>query len=498
MSSVITPSPQAPAAPPAAVPTRKRFFWGLGGVVDQLVYNNLNGLMDSIYVNAMGLSPTIIGLARSVPRLLDLVTDPFIGHLSDNTRSRWGRRRPWMFVGALITAFCAVMMWYPPTHCAPWITTTFVVGMCVLLLTLGYSMFMIPYTAQGYELSTDYNERNHVFKWRLYCFAAIGFFGPWILALCLKLEGPMANVTRGANAIHTVSLIIAAVVLLAACGPIFGCRERGEHAAEKKIKFREALWLTLRNKAFWPLVAGNFFAKFGMAVTGSFFYYVMVYHVSAGDNSTGAIRLAVFSNTYNVATFAGMALMVRFTDRVGKKPALLTLLLLSALAYLSVYFTLRPQTAGWVLGVADFLHQTFAIPVFIGQIWPLLVTALCIGCFTFTMPMVMNSMLADVCDVDELECGQQRQAFYSAMFVTCDKLAVALAMFLQGLLVAASGFSAKLATQAPETIGFWMKALLFTQPVGFSLGFLCVLAYPITRAKALEVRRLIDARKASK
>jgi GPH family glycoside/pentoside/hexuronide:cation symporter len=148
-----------------------------------------------------------------------------------------------------------------------------------------------------------------------------------------------------------------------------------------------------------------------------------------------------------------------------------------------------------VLAVTAFLHQTCGLPSIIAEMWPIFITSACIGTFTNTMPLLMNSMLADVCDVDELACGHQRQAFYGAVFVTCDKLAMAFAMFLQGFLVAASGYSAKLLIQTPETIAFWMKALMFTQPVGFLLGFLCVLAYPITRAKALEVRRLLDARK---
>jgi GPH family glycoside/pentoside/hexuronide:cation symporter len=452
--------------------------------------------MDAIYVNAMALDPKIIGLARSIPRLLDLFSDPILGHLSDNTRSRWGRRRPWMAAGAVLAAVIAIVMWYPPLKARGWLTTSYVVGMSVMLFTLGYSMFMIPYTAQGYELSTDYNERTHIFQWRLYAYAAIGFLGPWLLPLCLWLEGPMANVTRGVNGVHWVSFGIAAVILLTACGPIFGCREEGVHLAERKTNFRAALRFTLRNKAFWPLVVANFLVKFGMVVTMCFFYYVMVYHVSGGDNKTGTTRLAIFYNSVNIAMFMMMALMVRLTDRIGKKQALMSLMLLSAITYASVWFTLRPPHAGWVFGISDFLHNSCAIPSIIAGIWPALITGACIGVFTNSMPLVMNSMLADVCDVDELACGQQRQAFYSAIFVTCDKLAMALAMLLQGILVSASGYSAKLVTQAPETIAFWMKALLLTQPVGFILGFFCVLIYPITRAKALEVRRLLEGRKA--
>ena len=453
--------------------------------------------MDAIYVNAMALDPKIIGLARSIPRLLDLVSDPILGHLSDNTRSRWGRRRPWMAAGAVLAAVIAILMWYPPLKAGAWFSTTYIVGMSVLLFTCGYSMFMIPYTAQGYELSTNYNERTHIFQWRQYSNAAIGFLGPWLIPLCIWVEGSAANVTRGAVGVHWVSFGIAAVILLTACGPIFGCREPGVHVAEKKTKFRDALRFTLRNKAFWPLVAGNFLVKFGMAVTMCFFYYVMVYHVSGGDNKIGTVKLAIFYNSINIATFLAMFLMVRFTDRIGKKPAMMTLMLISSITYASVWFTLRPQHAGWVLGITGFLHQSCAIPSLIAEIWPALITGACIGIFTNSMPLVMNSMLADVCDVDELACGQQRQAFYGAVFVTCDKLAMALALLLQGFLVSASGYSAKLVIQTPETIIFWMKALLFTQPVGFLLGFLCILAYPLTRAKALEVRRLLDARNAA-
>ena len=478
------------------VPTKQRFFWGLGGAAECLTYNGLNGLMDAIYVNAMALDPKIIGLARSLPRLMDLVTDPILGHLSDNTRSRWGRRRPWMAAGAVFAAAMAILMWYPPLKCGAWLSTTYIVGVSVLLFTFGYSMFMIPFTAQGYELSTDYNERTHIFQWRLYAFAATGFVVPWLIPLCLWIEGPAANVTRGASGVHWVSFGIAAAILLIACGPIFGCSERGVHAAEKKTGFRTALRYTLKNKAFWPLVAGNFLVKFGMAVTTCFFYYVMVYHVSGGDNINGTAKLAIFYNSINIATFLAMFLIVRLTDRIGKKPALMTLMLLSSITYASLWFTLRPQHAGWVLSIIGFFHNSWGIPSIIAEIWPALITGACIGIFTNSIPLIMNSMLADVCDVDELACGQQRQAFYGAIFVTCDKLAMALAMFLQGFLVSVSGYSAKLVTQAPETIAFWMKALLFTQPVGFLLGFFCIWVYPITRAKALNVRRQIEARKA--
>ncbi len=469
-------------------------MWGLGGLADFMMYNGISGMSNAIFVIGMGMNPKILGLAQSVPRLLDIILDPIIGHLSDNTRSRFGRRRPWMLAGALVSAVIVVMMWYPPLRFGSLATTVFVVSMMVLLFSVGYSMFTIPYTAQGYELSTDYNERTHIFKWRIYVAATCGFLSPWLVRLCLWVEGDAAAQLKGSVGVHWVSFGIAGLILLAACGPIFGCREGGVHRAEKKVRLRDAIKFTSQNGPFRPLLVGNFLVQFGMCVTGVFFFYLMVYAMSGGDLTLGSTRFAIFCNAINIATFLGMAPMVWLTDRLGKKPMLLAMMLASAIAYASVWFTLRPQDAAIVLDVTDFLCRTCRVPRLIAELWPALLTAAGIGVFCNSMPLVVNSMLADVCDVDELHCGHRREAFYGAIFVTCNKLALAMTFFLQGILVEASGYRASLTEQTPETIAYWMKALLLTQPTGFALGFVCVLFYSITRARAVEVRRLLDAR----
>ena len=86
------------------------------------------------------------------------------------------------------------------------------------------------------------------------------------------------------------------------------------------------------------------------------------------------------------------------------------------------------------------------------------------------------------------------QAFYGAIFVTCDKIAMGVGMLLQGFLLTASGFDPNVAAQKAGIVAFWLKALLFTQPTGFILGFVVILAYPITRATARDVRARLDAR----
>jgi GPH family glycoside/pentoside/hexuronide:cation symporter len=148
-------------------------------------------------------------------------------------------------------------------------------------------------------------------------------------------------------------------------------------------------------------------------------------------------------------------------------------MLASSVAYGSMWWTFTPGSASLRL---------------------YLLTAMGIGIFCNTLPMVLNSMLADVCDADELQSGARREAFYGAVFVTCDKLAYAFALLLQGFLLKSSGFDATLESQSSETITSWMLWLVSTQPTGFVFGALCILAYPLTKKRLLEIRVELDSR----
>ncbi len=465
-----------------------------------MMYGGINGLVDPIYNMAMGIDPRVIGLARSIPRLADILIDPMIGYLSDNTRSRWGRRRPWMLAGALIAALVAMFMWYVPRSLGSSVANVFVVMMMVLLFTFGYSLFTIPYTGMGYGMTTDYNERTHLFKWRQYSYAACGFLTPWLPWMCVKLDIVLGGVApekaSGLYGIHYVGIFAGIIILLAAFAPVFCCTE-GKLAPgeESRVSLLSAVRFTLKNRAFWPLVIGNFLLKFGMVSTGIFFIYLLIYNVSGGDKQAGTGQWGIFCNVINVATFLAMAPLVWMTDKIGKKPAMLLLMAVSAVSYASVWFTFQPYITGWVAGTASWLTDVTGMPSYISKAWPVYVTAACIGIFCNCMPLILNSMVADVCDVDELNSGHQRQAFYGAIFVTCDKIAMGVAMLLQGFLLTTSGFDHHVAIQKAGTIAFWLKALLLSQPTGFILGFLIILAYPITRDMASDIRAQLDARK---
>lgn len=221
-------------SPRSEVSTKTRLLWGLGGFADATIFYGTGSLVNVIYVNGLNVNAALVNLACAIPRFLDILTDPLIGHLSDNTRSRWGRRRPWMLAGLIISAVTGMLLWHPPTAtdgAAPrgfWPLMAYRFGsptfwylavMMTVLFAAGYASFSIAHAAMGYEMSTDYNERTHLFKWRLIAFSAAGFLAPWFLPWCMWLEGDRAQVLKGSHGVFAVRRR-PAVAILWPCGTI--------------------------------------------------------------------------------------------------------------------------------------------------------------------------------------------------------------------------------------------------------------------------------------
>lgn len=130
-------------------------------------------------------------------------------------------------------------------------------------------------------MTTDYNERTHLFKWRQYAFAVAGFLSPWLPWMCIKLDivlgGVAPDQANGLYGIHYVAALTGGLILLTACAPICCCGEdKPAPGGENKVGFAAAVRHTLGNRAFWPLVIGNFLLKFGMISTGIFFMYLLI------------------------------------------------------------------------------------------------------------------------------------------------------------------------------------------------------------------------------
>ena len=182
-------------APEDRIPFHLKVIYGLGAFVNNTLADAIGRMM--IVLNlGLGMNPALVGLLGALPRLTDALTDPMMGYISDNTRSRWGRRRPYIFVGAISVAIVFTLLWQlPPGKSEGWYFWYFLAGS--LIFYLGYTVFATPWVALGYELTPDYHERTRVMAVQNFMGQLAYLLSPWF-PWFMALEPLHANLADGA------------------------------------------------------------------------------------------------------------------------------------------------------------------------------------------------------------------------------------------------------------------------------------------------------------
>ncbi|MCE0498526.1 MAG: MFS transporter [Methylacidiphilales bacterium] len=153
--------------------------YGIGECANSLVMNGIFGFAMLFYTKALGLQPEWAGLAMSVSIFWEAFTEPVMGHISDNTRSRWGRRHPYMIVGGALMALCSYLIWAVPVEFRTSQMSIFWYLVSVnLLLRTGLTLFCIPYGALGFEMCNDYHGRSKLQGTRSIINMIANFAGP--------------------------------------------------------------------------------------------------------------------------------------------------------------------------------------------------------------------------------------------------------------------------------------------------------------------------------
>jgi glycoside/pentoside/hexuronide:cation symporter, GPH family len=459
---------------PATVPLRTRIFWGFGGLADNFMFNTLVALGMIIYVDYFGLSPVLAGVALFIPRFIDAITDPWIGNLSDNAKTRWGRRRPFMFFGVIGSALLLPLLWTPPglaTIGAAWFANIPFLYLAVVgsVLAVTYTLFVVPYTALGFELTPHYDERTRVIAWRMY----IGLIGSMAAGWLYRLANLdwFPNEAFGAFAI---SGGLAVVVIAAGLMPVFGCRENVAVVKQAPIRLLEAIRYTFTNRAFMILFVAYTVVILALFSANGIFPFLLIYHVFGGDR----IEFGNFQGwliTMGVTvSYLSIFLIAWVSRRTSKRKGMITGLGLAMGGAIFNWFAIDPRWP-WMMFPA-------AVVSFLGFQ----------GCW-----LMVDSMVADVCDDDELRSGRRREGMFSAVKGFALKLAQALTALIGGGLLAVSGFDAEIARADGLSIdvALTMKNLMIgVQVLGLAGAIAMMWFYPISRQRAEQTRRELDAR----
>jgi len=393
--------------------------WGVGGIADGYIMGILNLVFLLLYVQHFKMPPVLAGVALALPRFFDAITDPLIGNLSDNTRSRWGRRRPYMAVGAILSAILLPFFWLPPGGAENpiWYQNPAFIFASVLgcFYALTYTLYVVPFTALGYELTPDYDEKTRVLAWRMYLGLLSLLTMPW--AYTLMQNDSFANEAVGAI---RVSIGCGVLIIIAGLFPVLVCRERQDVQAQEASPFFKSFAATMTNKAFLILLVAYIFIIVGLFSAGNLGAFLNIYYICGGNKDFGGLLVAVNGTLAAIVSYLSMFLISAVSVRTGKKTGMILGLCLALAGAGFAWFTMDPR-------------------------WPMaqLITTViaCMGlqgCW-----LMVSSMVADVCDEDELKTGLRREGMFGAVNGFALKAALSLTALIGGVLLQFSGFDAE-------------------------------------------------------
>ena len=460
------------------VPLWKRIAWGCGGWADNYLFNVINILFLFVYVDYLKMPPALAGVALCIPRVLDALTDPMIGNWSDNFQSRWGRRRPLIVIGAILSAILLPLYFLPllpSTAGNPWYSNAPFWHVAILgsLHALTYTLFVVPYTALGYELSEDYDERTRILSWRMYLGLAGQALVPWIYQISTDRRF-FDNIQQGAV---TVSILAGVIIVVLGCLPAMVCKENPKYQQQEKIRLGRAIVMAFSNRAYVLLLVGFIIVLSSQTVVASIGTFMGLFYICRGDELLNGKIVGWGGTITAVASMFSLYLISWLSRRIDKKWAFISGMGVVALSQISYIVTITPEHPYWIL------ISLFIFGLSIQGSW-----------------LMLDSMLSDICDEEELKSGRRSEGIFSSVRGFIQKASGALTTLVSGILLEVIGYDPNVArsTGLSEQVLFNMKFLYIAIPtVGCLIGVVIFYFYPITRARALATRQQLDARSSS-
>lgn len=483
-------------APEDRISLPQKIIYGTGAFVNNLLAAAIGGM--AIILNlGLGMNPALVGLLGALPRLTDAITDPLMGYISDNTKSRWGRRRPYIFIGAIAAGIIFVLLWQLPSGKSEmFYFWYFLTGS--LIFYLAYTVFATPWVALGYELTPDYHERTRLMGVQNFMGQLAYLVSPWFLWFMQHQLLFGGDMVKGASGL---AIIIGIFTVCVGVLPAILLKERYlkketaqltsvvEKPAEERVTksletnveefpvgvagFFKGFAATIKFRPFLSLCGATFLVFNGFMLVSSFQFYVIIFYVFGGDQVKGA-EFAGWAGTLGaISTFCVIAIVTWLSSKIGKRRAFFIAIGASILGYGLKWFCYTPDHP-WLL----------LLPT------PLMAFGLG-GLFT-----LMGSMIADVCDMDELETNQRREGMFGSIYWWVIKLGMAAALAAGGFLLNATGFDIALGgEQSAETI-FLMRVFDVVIPMVCSaIAIWMIVTYPITEEKAHQIRMELEERR---
>lgn len=461
------------------VPFGQKAAFGAGHLVNNLFPGAL-GVFSFFLLTAFGMDPLLAGILGGLPRIYDAIIDPIIGHISDNTVSKWGRRRPFIFIGAILSGLFFIVLWQLDPKDSQMYNFWYFLIFSLIFLT-GNALFATPLIGLGYEMTSDYKERTRLMGFSQTIGQIAWMIVPWFWVI---IADPTIFKTQ-AIGVHKLSIIVGAICIVLGIMPALFCKEMDQTNLQNKGKGTKSLFSELlglfksigqisKNKSFMKLCAATFLVFNGFQMVASFSYFIIVFYLFKGNFGLAGTWPAWFSTISAVfIAFLIIPIVTIISNKFGKRNAFIISTFLSILGYGMKWWGFNPENP-WLM----------FIPV------PLIAFGLG-GLFT-----LMMSMTADVCDLDELENGLPRkEGTFGAIYWWMVKLGQGLALVLSGWVLKIIGFDASVAVQSSETLTNLRLFDIFIPVITAAIAIWVMWDYNLSEEKAKEIKEKLIAKR---
>jgi len=444
------------------LPRRTKIIYGAGDTGFSIC-GTIIGVLFAIYLtDVVGLKPGLAAAAVFIGRSWDYINDPLMGYLSDRTRTRWGRRRPFLLFGFVPYALAFILLWWKPPISSD-VGLTVYYALAYLLYDAAATFVYMPYYALTPELTLDYDERTSLTVYRM-AFSILG--GLVAFTVPLAIIGSMRP--ENADRVLMMAILFGIVGALPILLVFLNTRERPEFQAQAQPTLKESVRAALRNRPFL-FAAGIFlltWTTFDIVQTLLLFFLRYRMHLEAQSDLIAGTIFIVALLTLPFWDWASRHWDKRVAYSAG------------VAFWAAVVVVLVVVSPTWGLPVVFALAALAGIGVGAAHVLPW-------------------SIIPDAAEWDELATGQRHEGMFYSLVTLMQKVASSVAIPMVLLMLQFTGYVPNAPIQSPATVR-GIQALMGPVPaVLLSAGILFALLYPLSRKRHAEVRAELELRRAA-
>ncbi len=445
------------------LPLKTKLAYGFGDTSFSLAYTIVSVYFAIYLTDVVGISPGAAAIAIFIGRTWDYINDPLVGYISDRTRSRWGRRRPYLLFGAIPFALSFIIMWIRPAWDSE-VALAVYYGFAYLIFDAVTTLCSMPFFALTPELTSDYDERTSLTSYRAFFSIAASLVAFIIPTMIIEKFEP-----ENAGNVLTMALIFGSVLFIPLWVTFFGTRERKEYMEQKPPKLIQSLKAALHNKPFVFGAVMYLLCWVCVDIMQADLLYFVKYVVQQEPNSD------VIMGTIFVSALLVLPLWVWASKRWNKRLAFIA----------GIAFWAAVQ-----LVIAS-LNASTALEV-------ILVLCVLAGIGVSAVHVLPWSMIPDAIEWDEYHTGERHEGFFYSLITLAQKVASSIAIPLTLLVLQATGYNADLQQQIPSAVDGIrfvvgpIPAILLVASIVFAI------LYPISRSQHQQIVAELEARRAAK